>query len=125
MPFFQVAKRSPSSAACCRSGVLLQAFIAWAAVCQIRVMSLTGDCAWPPKIGSWSGRGSSCRPDAALGRGGLDQNGSASGRMNMEFRSSTRRALLLAGTFGTLRSEEHTSELQSHLNLLCPLLLVK
>src|SRR5258707_14688881 len=37
-----------------------------------------------------------------LGRGGLDQNGSASGRMNMAFRSSTRRALLLAGTFGTL-----------------------
>src|SRR5437667_5279297 len=37
-----------------------------------------------------------------LGRGGRDKNGSASGRMNMAFRFSTRRALLLVGTFGTL-----------------------
>src|SRR5260370_28153528 len=30
-----------------------------------------------------------------------------------------------ANSFGTLRSEEHTSELQSHLNLVCRLLLEK
>src|SRR5260370_2098246 len=31
----------------------------------------------------------------------------------------------LADQCGSLRSEEHTSELQSHFNLLCPLLLEK
>src|SRR5882762_9817240 len=34
-----------------------------------------------------------------------------------------RPASLVVGTFGRVRSEEHTSELQSHLNLVCRLLL--
>src|SRR5260370_31327108 len=34
-------------------------------------------------------------------------------------------ALLIVTVFGIFRSEEHTSELQSHLNLVCRLLLEK
>src|SRR6266567_1192031 len=79
-----------------------EAFIAKASVCQMRVNGSTNDCARPTKIGNSHRRSFVMSARCGLGRGGLDQNGSASGRMNMAFRSSTRRALLLAGTFGTL-----------------------
>jgi hypothetical protein len=57
MPFFQVAKRPPSSSAAIERGITAEAanseaFIASAAVCQIRVKSSTGDCAQPLKIGN-------------------------------------------------------------------------
>src|SRR5438477_2743343 len=38
---------------------------------------------------------------------------------------SLRRSIVVAGAHGKTRSEEHTSELQSHVNLVCRLLLEK
>src|SRR5882757_7870700 len=100
---FNLAKRPSWKRGISRAGGRPQAFIAWTAVCQIRVKSSTGDCACRAKIGNWP-RWSLNVVTARCGfrRAGLNQNGSASGRIDMAFRSSTRRALLLAGTFGTL-----------------------
>src|SRR5689334_24806929 len=55
---------------------------------------------------------------AALGRGRY-QRGAAAG-----YRNGTRSRRLL-GSFGPVRSEEHTSELQSQFHLVCRLLLEK
>src|SRR5438034_4655203 len=45
--------------------------------------------------------------------------------LGMAWPKVTIAALLLIGPFGALRSEEHTSELQSHSDLVCRLLLEK
>src|SRR5260370_30918000 len=47
------------------------------------------------------------------------------GRATRQVTSGAHRNAALAASVGSYRSEEHTSELQSHLNLVCRLLLEK
>src|SRR5260370_6407651 len=68
--------------------------------------------------------------ETAAGQGlAVGRNRQAADLVGLHFQSAAEglevSCLAVSADGKTLRSEEHTSELQSHLNLLCPLLLEK
>src|SRR5207237_1905892 len=65
------------------------------------------------------------RVNAKMSRSGTPRGQTSRQRVQVPQRSSSATGPRRCGNSGEARSEEHTSELQSHLNLVCRLLLEK